>query len=47
MRVTLSPFPRQLQFNIQHFYMCASGTHPLGEVTGAQAILNDLQRVAV
>ena len=38
---------------VENFYMCGSGTHPSGAVTGApghnaaQAILKDLQRVAV
>ena len=39
--------------NISRFYMCGSGTHPGGEITGApghnaaKAILKDLERVAV
>ena len=39
--------------SIKSFYMCGSGTHPTGEITGApghnaaHAILKDLQRVAV
>ena len=39
--------------DVENFYMCGSGTHPSGAVTGApghnaaQAILKDLQRVAV
>jgi phytoene dehydrogenase-like protein len=38
---------------IRNFYMCGSGTHPMGEVTGApghnaaHAILKDLQRTVV
>ena len=38
---------------IQNLYMCGSGTHPMGEVTGAlghnaaHAILKDLQQVAM
>jgi phytoene dehydrogenase-like protein len=37
--------------HIGNFYMCGSGTHPMGEVTGApghnaaHAILRDLERV--
>ena len=44
-------FPYRTQ--IKNFYMCGSGTHPGGEVTGApghnaaHAILKDLERVAV
>ena len=39
--------------SIKSFYMCGSGTHPMGEFTGApghnaaHAILKDLQRVAI
>ena len=39
--------------SVKNFYMCGSGTHPMGEVTGApghnaaHAILKDLQRVVV
>ena len=38
---------------IKSFYMCGSGNHPMGEVTGApghnaaHAVLKDPQRVAV